>query len=290
MSDATPGLVARYSPESLTPDGRLDTHALARRLGTQTPMAWQGDCLEYLRALPDSCVDLVVTSPPYNLRNTTGSGAKYGYAGGGHYHWNPTVGVTGYESHTDDMPHEEYVSWQRECLTEMLRIVPDTGAVFYIHKPRVQAGLWQDRHDILDGFPLRQVIIWRRAGGINFNPGYFLPTYEHVYLLAKPGFTLKPEAVRHGDVWEFLQDLHNDHPAPFPLGLARRCVAATDAHVVFDPFLGSGTTALAALAENREWAGCDLSNEYCHMADQRIQETLTGGVDPGQPSLLGGDW
>jgi site-specific DNA-methyltransferase (adenine-specific) len=115
------------------------------------------------------------------------------------------------------MPHEKYVAWQRECLTEMLRLIKDTGAIFYNHKWRVQDGLIQDRQDIVTGFLVRQIIIWRRKGGINFNPGYFLPTYEVIYLIAKPKFKLVPKANAVGDVWEFTQEMNSDHPAPFPI-------------------------------------------------------------------------
>ena len=127
----------------------------------------------------------------------------------------------GYLNHNDDMPHEEYVAWQRECLSEMLRLIPETGAIFYNHKWRVQKGLLQDRQDIVSGFPVRQIIIWRRKGGINFNPGYFLPTYEVIYLIAKKRFKLAPKANALGDVWEIGQDLKNSHPAPFPLEISR---------------------------------------------------------------------
>jgi modification methylase len=67
----------------------------------------------------------------------------------------------------------------------MMRLLTDDGAIFYNHKWRVQDGLLQDRNDIVSGFPVRQIIIWHRNGGINFNKGYFLPTYEVIYLIAK---------------------------------------------------------------------------------------------------------
>jgi modification methylase len=117
------------------------------------------------------------------------------------------------------MPHEKYVQWQRYCLTEMMRVLKEDGAIFYNHKWRVQGGLLQDRNDIVDGFPVRQIIIWQRKGGINFNPGYFLPTYEVIYLIAKPDFRLAPKANAHGDIWEFAQEMNNPHPAPFPVHL-----------------------------------------------------------------------
>src|SRR4051795_6663899 len=122
----------------------------------------------------------------------------------------------GFSHHHDCMPHDEYVAWQRACLTEMLRIIPDDGAIFCNHKWRVQGGLLQDRQDIVSGFPVRQIIIWKRAGGLNFNPGYFVPTYEVIYLIAKPKFKLAPKANAVGDVWEFTQEMKNTHPAAFP--------------------------------------------------------------------------
>lgn len=86
------------------------------------------------------------------------------------------------------MPHDKYIDWQRRCLAEMLRIIPEDGAIFYNHKWIVQGSLLQDRQDIVSGFPVRQIIIWKRKGGINFNPGYFLPTYEVIYLICKKDF------------------------------------------------------------------------------------------------------
>ena len=82
----------------------------------------------------------------------------------------------------------KYVAWQRESLTAMMRVLRNDGVIFYNHKWRVQGGLLQDRHDIVEGFPVRQIIIWKRKGGINFNPGYFLPTYEVIYMICKPDF------------------------------------------------------------------------------------------------------
>jgi len=225
-----------------------------------------GDCLEIMRQMPDGCIDLVVTSPPYNLKNSTGNGMKNGSKG----KWANAALQKGYSHHDDNMSHESYVEWQRNCLTEMMRLLRDDGAIFYNHKWRVQNGLLQDRQDIVAGFPVRQIIIWRRKGGFNFNPGYFLPTYEVIYLIAKKDFKLAPKANAYGDVWEFSQEFGNSHPAPFPLELPLRCIASTSANVVLDPFMGSGTTALAALQLGRKYIGIELSPEYCTMALNRL--------------------
>jgi site-specific DNA-methyltransferase (adenine-specific) len=225
-----------------------------------------GNCVDVLKQIPSESVDLIVTSPPYNLKNSTGNGMKDGRGG----KWKNAALMNGYSDHSDCMPHNEYVSWQRECLTEMLRVVKNNGAIFYNHKWRVQAGLLQDRQDIVSGFPVRQIIIWRRKGGINFNAGYFLPTYEVIYLIAKPEFKLASKANSYGDVWEFTQDMDNPHPAPFPVDLIERIISSTDAKIVLDPFMGSGTTAVAARNQSRDFIGIEISKEYTEMATRRL--------------------
>lgn len=229
-----------------------------------------GSAVEIMKKMPEGSVDLIVTSPPYNLKNSTGNGMKDGRGG----KWANAALQKGYSDHNDCMPHDEYVAWQRDCLSEMLRLIPEDGAIFYNHKWRVQGGLLQDRSDIVAGFPVRQIIIWRRKGGFNFNPGYFVPTYEVIYVIAKPKFVLAPKANGFGDVWEFTQEMNNVHPAPFPLGMIERVISSTHAKIVLDPFMGSGTTALAALNLKRNFIGIDISPSYCKMAEDRIKNHL----------------
>ena len=228
------------------------------------------DTIATMRNLPSLSVDLIVTSPPYNLKNSSGNGMKDGRGG----KWSNAALLNGYEQYNDCIPHDEYVAWQRECLTEMFRLIKDTGAIFYNHKWRVQKGLLQDRHDIVSGFPVRQIIIWKRKGGINFNPGYFLPTYEVIYLIAKDNFKLTPKANSLGDVWEISQEFKNEHPAPFPVDLTDRILSSCIGSIVLDPFMGSGTTAISAINYGWDYIGIDLSESYCGMARNRIKEHL----------------
>ena len=195
-----------------------------------------GDCLELMNKMPVGSVDVIVTSPPYNIKNSSGNGLKDGRGG----KWPKAELVKGYANHDDAMPHDQYVEWQRACLQAMMRVLREDGAVFYNHKWRVQKGLLQDRADIVDGFPVRQIIIWQRSGGINFNAGYFLPTYEVIYLIAKPEFRLAPKANALGDIWSIPQESNNPHPAPFPVELAQRCINSTTGRIILDPFIGSG--------------------------------------------------
>ena len=229
-----------------------------------------GDCIEEMNKLEAGSVRVVVTSPPYNLKNSTGNGMKDGRGG----KWSNAALINGYDNHHDTMPHDQYVKWQRNCLTAMMRLLRDDGAIFYNHKWRVQDGLLQDRQDIVSGFPVRQIIIWQRSGGINFNAGYFLPTYEVIYLIAKPKFKLAPKANAMGDVWTIPQEKNNPHPAPFPLELAQRCLEAVGAGPVLDPFLGSGTTAVAAERLSLSWMGIEKSPAYCEIARQRLEKVI----------------
>lgn len=227
-----------------------------------------GDAVATMNRMPPESVSLIVTSPPYNLKNSTGNGMKDGRGG----KWPKAQLIQGYESHDDNMPHDKYVAWQRDCLAAMMRVLKPDGAIFYNHKWRVQDGLLQDRSDIVEGFPVRQIIVWKRAGGINFNAGYFLPTYEVIYMICKDDFKLAKSANQMTDVWEIPQARGNGHPAPFPVELAQRCVQASPGGIVLDPFMGSGTTAVAAMAEGRDWIGIELSQEYCKMAIKRLAD------------------
>lgn len=235
----------------------------------------QGDALAMMREMPSESVGMVLTSPPYNMRNTTGGGLL---RGGGKFSKGRKI-INGYDDYEDNMPHEEYAAWQRECLQEMVRLIAQDGVIFYNHKWRIQNGVLNDRQDIVSGFPVRQIIIWHRTGGVNFNQHYFLPTYEVVYMITKKGFRLVQGANKQGDVWQISQEKRvTGHMCAFPLELATRCISSTAAAVVLDPFMGSGTTAVAAEQCERLWVGVEKSPSYIDLANQRImnarRETL----------------
>jgi len=226
-----------------------------------------GDSLTVMKTMDSNSIDLVITSPPYNLKNSTGNGMSHNTKTG---KWAGAALQNGYSDYNDCMPHNEYAKWQNNCLKEMFRLIKDSGAIFYNHKWRVQDGLIQDRNDIIKGLPVRQIIIWKRKGGINFNPGYFLPTYEVIYMIAKPKFKLAPKANAFGDVWEFKQEMKNPHPAPFPVDLIDRIIKSTTSEIILDPFFGSGTTGIAAIINDRNYIGIEISPNYCDMAKKRI--------------------
>ena len=188
--------------------------------------------------------------------------------------WGKAALRHGYSDHDDNMPRPDYIEWQRANLREMYRVLTPAGAIFYNHKPRVQAGLMETPDDIVRDFPVRQVIIWDRGGGFNFNDGYFVPTYEFVYLIPKPDFHLKKGKCGLKDVWRIRPDKNTEHPAPFPLALPDRILDAVNADLVIDPFAGSGTVAMAAKMHNIDYMVNDVSKEYVELAEQNIANTV----------------
>ncbi|MGI9306670.1 MAG: DNA-methyltransferase [Gammaproteobacteria bacterium] len=229
----------------------------------------RGDAVAVMKKMPAESAGVILTSPPYNMRNTTGGGLL---RGGGGFSKGRKI-QNGYDGYEDNMPHSEYAEWQRQCLEEMMRLATPDGVIFYNHKWRIQNGLLNNRHDIVAGFPVRQVIIWHRNGGINFNRHYFLPTYEVIYMIAKKKFRLAAGANKYGDVWQIPQEKKvAEHMCAFPLELALRCIASTDAETVLDPFIGSGTTAIAAEQCGRRWIGIEKSPAYARAADKRIAQ------------------
>lgn len=172
---------------------------------------YHGDCADVLPALKPA--DMIFTSPPYNLGVSAGGG--FGHysdeAGmrqrGGGGKWTGGALAHGYTNHTDDMPMDEYEGWQRSILTLCWAQLTNVGAIFYNHKPRVQAGTLWTPLALNPGLPIRQIITWARAGGVNFMPTAYCPTYEWIVVFAKPEWRLKSKAASGvGDVWREPQE------------------------------------------------------------------------------------
>jgi modification methylase len=178
------------------------------------------------------------------------------------------------------MPMEVYEPWQQKVLLACWAQLSDTGAIFYNHKPRVQAGTLWTPFRLNPDLPLRQVIIWKRSGGINFAPTHYLPTHEWIMVLARDGWRLKSKGASGvGDVWEVPQEHGSSHPCPFPVGLPARAIETSGPSLVLDPFMGSGTTLRAALDAGVRAIGIDNSERYREMAAKRLaQGSLFGAA------------
>lgn len=242
---------------------------------------YHGDCVEAMgeMGLQADQFDMIFTSPPYNLGISTGGGFG-GYRqvrkkgiGRVSSKWDGGALAHGYGAHSDDMALDEYEDWQRICLGEMWNLLGPAGAIFYNHKPRVQAGeVWLPT--VLNpGLPLRQIVTWARAGGVNFNPTHFLPTYEWILIFAKDQWRLKSKAASGAtDVWRVPQESGTEHPAPFPIGLPARAIEAAAPKSVLDPFMGSGSTLRAAMNAGVRAVGIDSYEPYCEMSAKRLEQ------------------
>jgi len=229
-----------------------------------------GDCVEEMKKLKDNSVDLVITSPPYNTKNCVGGFFKQRKV---KHIWKNAKLKEGYENYSDDMPYDKYIKWQRKVLKECMRVIKEDGAIFYNHKFRVQNHLLMTRMEIIRDFPLRQIIIWNKSHAINYNFSHIPPAYEVIFFIAKKNFRFK-EKGGWTDVWNIPADKNNKHPAPFPIEIPYKIIEKTNAKIILDPFMGSGTTALACIKLNRNFIGIEISPEYCKIAEARIKPFL----------------
>lgn len=245
---------------------------------------FNADCMDILPTLPAGGIDCVITSPPYNLGATPWPALGHWRPGhkcsGGNGKWkrgsaSAARGVD-YGTHSDSMPWGEYVAWQRECLSSLWRVTADRGAIFYNHKPRVVGDtLWLPLELLPDEVVMRQIITWDRGGGINYTATAFVPMCEWLIVLAKRAFRLRSTGVSGlGDVWRFPPDIGNPHPAPFPLDLPSRALQSLDADLVCDPFMGSGSTGVAAVRGGKRFLGIEKHRPFFDLAVARIRAEL----------------
>lgn len=248
---------------------------------------YHGDCRDVLPLLPKA--DLILTSPPYNKGMSDDgrvlpSRSRVGHyrkdvpqnARGGHGLWKGNTLSAGYGTHDDAMPYAEYEQMQREVLLLCWDRLSDVGAIYYNHKPRVVDNeVWLPLA-LNPGLPLRQIVIWARGSGFNFSPTYYTPTHEWVMVFARPSFRLT-EGTERSDVWFIPPELNTPHPAPFPLALARRAIAtAAVTGLIVDPFMGSGTTLVAAKSYNRRAIGIEIDERWCEEAANRCRQEVLG--------------
>ncbi len=219
---------------------------------------YHGDCLDILPTLTE--IELVFTSPPYNKGKQGGT------------KW--TRLRDGYGVHDDDMPHDAYVAWQHEVLTLCWKALTTNGAIYYQHKPIAKGNQTKLPTELIPSdLPIRQMLVWDRCGGFQRQLTHYVPSYELILVVAKPAFRINTRSVN--DLWRIAPNADPLHPASFPLELATKAIGTTDAAVVLDPFMGSGTTLRAAKDLGRKAIGIEIEERYCEIAARRMaQEVL----------------
>ena len=234
----------------------------------------EGMTLDVLKTLPNDIVDLTVTSPPYN-KKITSSGK------------NSIMKPITYDSIGDNMPESEYQKDQINVLNEIYRVTKLGGSMFYNHKVRHLKGIMTHPMEWLPKtkWHMRQEIIWNRKASVEVGGYRFYQVDERIYWLYKPvdkkhlvGPKMLSKHARMTSVWEFAPDRKNNHPAPFPLDIPLRCILSIldiNDGVVLDPYMGSGTTAVACKLLGKDYIGIDISKNYINKAIERINNYET---------------
>jgi site-specific DNA-methyltransferase (adenine-specific) len=241
----------------------------------------QGDVLT-TPLVGDASVDLVVTSPPYNVDIQ-------------------------YNSHKDDVSYADYLDFSRQWMTRCFHWLKDDGR-FCLNIPldKNKGGQQSVGADLTTiakqiGFQYHSTIIWnegnisrRTAWGSwkSASAPYVIAPVELIVVLYKKHWK-KTSGSKVSDIerddfmnwtngmWTFNGESKKKigHPAPFPVELPRRCVKLFSyvGDVVLDPFCGSGTTLIAAVNNQRNGIGIDVDKKYCTLAKKRIMESMEAG-------------
>lgn len=221
------------------------------------------DCLEGMKSIPDDTIDLVVTSPPYNFGGFNRNGRKITYA-----------------SYSDDLEDSEYKEWIKQVMSECARVLKKGGVMYWNHKGRFVNHVYKHCFWVIDVCPIQlsQHIIWNYPSSPDVAKVKWYPRHEEIFMFTKGEANyFNEDAAKIGDVWQISHvDPSNDHPAPFPVSLAERCIfgSCPKSGVVLDPFMGSGTTAVAAVRQKKHFIGFELNKEYCVKATKRVESEM----------------
>lgn len=249
---------------------------------------YYGNCIEFLKTIPNESVQLVVTSPPYNI------GKEY----------------------EDVLDIEVYKNQQRQVIEECIRVLKSDGSICWQVGNYVRDGEIIPLDILLydsfkrNGLKLRNRIIWHFGHGLHcanrFSGRYetinwFTKTDDYVFNLDAVRVPQKYPGKRHfkgpnkgeysgnplgknpSDVWDIPNVKSNhvektDHPCQFPVALVQRLVLSltNENDLVFDPFIGTGTTAVAAIINGRRAAGAENVKDYFNIAVERVQQAASG--------------
>jgi modification methylase len=224
---------------------------------------YNADCEQIIASLEG--IDITFSSPPYNTiapTNPTGMMAEHNHKQN-----------VGYIEHQDNMPESEYQDWMRRVFSSCQSV--SYGLVWINHKTR-----YRDKRGVhpLEVFPwpFYSEIVWDRKGSITLNARKFAPSHEYVYGFGEPHFWDNSRNTLMS-VWQINPERDiKGHPCPFPVSIAARCIGAScpPGGIVLDPFMGSGTTLVAAKLEGRKAVGIEISEKYCEIAANRLRQRV----------------
>jgi len=217
---------------------------------------------ENLDFLENESIDLIITSPPYNL------GSEH-WPMGGEGRQERKAGI-GYQ---DGLSEPSYQAWQLAVLQELFRVSKSGASLFYNHKVRQSNGQMIHPMDWLrnphNPWRVRQEIIWNRQSTHNHCSVLFWPHDERIYWMTKGKPALPDRTIGMSTVWDFFGPIPNTwHPAPFPSDLPKKCIEAIGQPglTILDPFGGSMVTCSVAQSLGFEAIGVDINPDYVKQA------------------------
>jgi DNA modification methylase/ParB-like chromosome segregation protein Spo0J len=211
--------------------------------------------------LSEEMVDIIITSPPYNLGTES-----WPMGGDGR---TPRDGI----GYSDCMPEDKYQAWQVAVLRELYRVAKPGASFFYNHKVRQKNGTiihpmdWLRNKD--NPWIVRQEIIWDRKSTHNHCPTLFWPIDERIYWMTKGNPVLPAQPIGLPSIVDVFGPVPNTwHPAPFCEELPSLLLNAIGRPgiVVLDPFGGSMTTCKVAVGMGYDAIGVDINEEYIKQA------------------------
>lgn len=245
----------------------------------------QGDCLEVMRKIPDDSVDVTFADPPFNLKKK-------------------------YNSYYDKHEVQEYLSWCKEWLTEMVRITKHTGSIFVHNIPKwlIYFGSYLNeiavfRHWIAwdaMGSPLGKTLLPNHYGILYFVKSDKFKFHDirmlhkrcrncH-YILQDYGgkkSRMHPFGPLISDVWTDIHRIRHkkrrdEHPCQLPIHLLERLLlmSSDEGDIILDSFIGTGTTAIAAKTLGRRFIGIDIDPTYIEMTNNKLENV--------EPTIING--
>jgi len=235
------------------------------------------NCIETLKRFDDNSIDIVITSPPYNMNLRIRNGS---------YCSRQIVKEfsTKYEGFDDNLPIEEFYEVHSNIIRELLRV---SGIIFY--NIQIVTGSKRAFFKIIGEFSeqLKDIVIWDKGvSQPSMSPGVLNRQSELILIFEKDNPISRKfskynfERGTLGDIWNISRGrkIDKSHGAVFPEKLVSTILEnfSNEGDIVYDPFMGSGTTAVVSQKLNRKWVGSELSPNYCELIKKRVDGVKNG--------------
>jgi site-specific DNA-methyltransferase (adenine-specific)/modification methylase len=229
------------------------------------------NCITTLSNMPDKFIDIVITSPPYNMRTRIRNGQYTTREKSEHF-------SKKYKFFDDAMPIDDFYQFHSKVLRELLRV---SKIVFYNFQ--IVTGSKEAFFKIIGDFnkDIKDIIIWdKKTGQPAMHENILNSCYEMILILEddkKCGRMVQNAKFKRGEMNNILRigrgkKIDKSHGATFPEELVEVILKnfSKEGDNVYDPFMGVGTTAVVCKKMNRNYIGSEINEEYCNIINKRL--------------------